>query len=65
MCVIEARVVDRIELGGWLYQMIELSKVRRSLIRRWSMMWLLVQVRDVRFGILLQEISIGYVLLLP
>jgi hypothetical protein len=38
MCVIEARAADQIELGGWLYPMIKLSKVRRSLIRRWSMM---------------------------
>jgi hypothetical protein len=40
MCVVEARAANQIELGGWLYPMIKLSKVRRSLIRRWSMMCL-------------------------
>jgi hypothetical protein len=55
MVVIEGRTVDRIKLGGWVYQMIKLSKARRSLVRRWSMMWSLVQFRVVGFGILLQE----------
>jgi hypothetical protein len=34
MCVFEGRVVDRSKLGGWVYQMMKLSKARRSLVRR-------------------------------
>ncbi len=51
MVVVEGRTVDRIKLGGWVYQMIKLSKARRSLVWRWSMMWSLVQFRVVGFGV--------------
>jgi hypothetical protein len=53
MCVVEGRAFDRSKLGGLVYQMIKLSKVRRSLVQRRSMMSLLVQFRVVGFGILL------------
>ena len=34
MCVFEGRAVDRSKLGGWVYQMINLSNARRSLVWR-------------------------------
>jgi hypothetical protein len=34
MCVVEGRDFDQSKLGGWVYQMIKLSKARRSLVRR-------------------------------
>ncbi len=34
MCVIEGRAFDRSKPDGWVYQMIKLSKARRSLVRR-------------------------------
>jgi hypothetical protein len=55
MWVVEGRAVDRSKLGEWVYRMIKPSEVRRSLVQRWSMMWLLVQFRVVEFGIFLQE----------